>query len=221
MTRRVVAMTARLLPIRVAVIGGKKTATTHWDTLDCRTRALFRSPAGTKALCAILSLEWRVRVYKLCSIAIGAAITLCVIAVPALAEDWVELKDDLYGCSIIYPGNVFRGDVAVPGRPLKFSGPNDETYFQVMGSANAEGLSPRAIKERYFGDAVPGDVTYESAKGGFLVVSGYRGESIFYTRLQISDDGTKLCILEITYPRKDKAAFDEIVTRMSHSFSAD
>ena len=165
------------------------------------------------------SLE--VRLYKNFSVVIGAALSLAMISIPAFAAEWVQLRDDIYGCRIVYPGSVFRTDVAVPSRPLRFAGPNDETYFQVMGSANSEGLSPRAIKERYFGDAIPGEVTYERAKGGFLVVSGYRDKSIFYTRLQLSEDRTRLCILEITYPQKDKAAFDQIVTRMSHSFSAE
>lgn len=164
---------------------------------------------------------WEVHLYKTVSVVLGAALTLGMISIPGSAAEWAELRDDLYGCRIIYPGTVFRSDPAVPGRPLKFSGPNDETYFQVMGSANSEGLSPREIKERYFGDAIPGEVAYESAKAGFLVVSGYRDESIFYTRLQLSKDRARLCILEITYPQKDKAAFDRIVTRMSHSFFAE
>ena len=66
--------------------------------------------------------------------------------------------------ALIFPMTSFK-DVVTPGRPLKFSGPNDETYFQIMGSTNSEGLAPPGIRKRYFGgDAVPGEVTYESAK---------------------------------------------------------
>lgn len=155
------------------------------------------------------------------SVVFGIAFAFGVLSAPALAGEWIKFTDDTYGCRVDFPSDVFQKDVVTPGRPLKFSGPNDETYFQIMGSTNSEGLAPQGIRKRYFGgDAVPGEVTYESAKGGFLVLSGYRGDNIFYTRLQLSPDRTRLCIMEIIYPREDKVAFDQIVTRMSRSFES-
>jgi hypothetical protein len=101
----------------------------------------------------------------------------------------------------------------------RFSGPDSETYFRIMGVDNKEELSPAEIRAKYLKAQIPGDVTYERTRTRFLVLSGHRGESIFYTRVAVSGDRRTICIMEITYPRKDKRAFDSIVSRMSRSFS--
>jgi hypothetical protein len=68
---------------------------------------------------------------------------------------------------------------------------------------------------------MPGDITYNRTKSSFLVLSGYRGRDIFYTKVAVSPDRRVACILDITYPRSLKRQFDGIVTRMSRSFHVD
>ena len=157
---------------------------------------------------------------KLAAIITGIAVLLGIFHTTANAEGWVDYRDDA-GCHLSYRGDIFHAGPPVSGQPLLFSGPNDETYFRLIGLENSERLSPGAIKQKYFGDAIPGDVTYERAKGAFLVLSGYREESIFYIRVETSQDSQTICILEIIYPRSDKMDFDQMVTRMSYSFSVD
>ena len=100
----------------------------------------------------------------------------------------------------------------------RFSGPDSRTYFRVMGVKNKENLTPAGVKAKYLRANVPGDLVYERTERSFLVLSGYRTGSIFYTKVAMSANQRSVCILEITYPRKTKRAFDHIVTRMSRSF---
>lgn len=142
------------------------------------------------------------------------------LAAPALgAENWTMYRDSVHDCQLQYSTVHFTQDPWDAEEEFqRFSGPNAQTYFRVMGVRNEDNLSPAGIRGKYLEANVPGDIVYERTRADFLVLSGYRGDSIFYTKVAVSDDRRTLCILEITYPRKAKQAFDAIVTRMSRSF---
>ena len=132
--------------------------------------------------------------------------------------DWGIYKDAEHGCRLDYPRALFSSDPEVEGEPRRFSSDNESIYFRVMGAENDARWTPADIRQKYLRADMPGDVTYQHTKNEFLVLSGYRDESIFYTKVTVSDDHHIACILDITYPRSRKKEFDPIVTRMSRSF---
>ena len=148
-----------------------------------------------------------------------AASALLAAPVPAGAATWEVYRDKAEGCRIEYPARVFRPEAMDDSQNhQRFAGPNDRVYFRVMGVANEDDLSPREIRAAYLHENQPGEVVYQATRNDFLVLSGYRGDSIFYTRVAVSPDRRTLCIVEIAYPTVEKHAFDAIVTRMSRSF---
>jgi hypothetical protein len=153
----------------------------------------------------------------ICALALAGALTLSP-EVTAQDLDWGVYEDEEHGCRLDYPRALFSADPEEPGEPQQFSGRDESTYFRVMGAENSSKWTPAEIKEKYLRADMPGDITYERTKEEFLVLSGYREEAIFYTKVAISDDHHTACILDITYPRSRKREFDGIVTRMSHSF---
>jgi hypothetical protein len=135
------------------------------------------------------------------------------------SEGWTVYRDSLYGCRLEYPNSRFSQEpLDLAQNFQKFSGSNAQTFFRVMGVENKDKLDPAGVKARYLSADVPGEIVYERTKPDFLVLSGYRGDSIFYTKVAESADQRIICIFEITYPRNAKKAFDDIVTRMSRSF---
>ena len=140
--------------------------------------------------------------------------------VPAAAqsEDWAVYRDS--DCRVDYASARFTQDPLDDEETQRFSGPDSATYFRVKGVDNEEHLTPNGIKAKYLEEKVPGDIVYQRLKSDFLVLSGYRGDSIFYTKVAVSADKRTICILEITYPRKAKRDFDDVVTRMSRSLVA-
>ncbi len=138
------------------------------------------------------------------------------------AANWLRYRDQTHGCRIEYPGRLFSRDARDVEKDFqRFSGASENTYFRIQGVANEENLNSRQIRATYLKENAPGDVIYGKTKKDFLVVSGYKGRSIFYTRVAVSPDNKTLCIVEISYPRAEKRAFDPIVTRMSRSFRAE
>jgi hypothetical protein len=133
--------------------------------------------------------------------------------------DWGVYEDAEHGCRLDYPRFLFSADPEQEGEPLRFSSEDESTYFQVMGVESTANWIPSDIKQKYLRTDMP-DVTYERTKSEFFVLSGYRDDAIYYTKVTVSDDHHTACILDITYPRSRKKEFDPIVTRMSHSFEA-
>lgn len=65
-----------------------------------------------------------------------------------------------------------------------------------------------------------GDITYERAGRTWVVVSGYKGNRIFYRKAMLACGGDAWHYVEFEYPRAEKRTFDDFVTRSSTALSA-
>ena len=59
-------------------------------------------------------------------------------------------------------------------------------------------------------------VTYQQRGRNWFVVSGYRGDEIFYRRVNLACHGSRWHSIELVYPREDKRRMDATVTSISH-----
>ncbi len=80
-------------------------------------------------------------------------------------------------------------------------------------------MSPEKIRKEFVLKRDKKDLVYDRTNDQFLVLSGYRGANIFYTKIALSPDNKTICVLDIFYPSELKQTFDEEVTRMSLSFA--
>ena len=65
-----------------------------------------------------------------------------------------------------------------------------------------------------------GDITYERAGRTWIVVSGFKGNRIFYRKAMLACGGSAWHYLEFEYPAAAKRAFDAFVTRSSAALGA-
>lgn len=65
-----------------------------------------------------------------------------------------------------------------------------------------------------------GDITYEREGRTWIVVSGFKGNRIFYTKAMLACGGRAWHYVEFEYPAAEKRAFDEFVTRSSKALGA-
>ena len=63
-------------------------------------------------------------------------------------------------------------------------------------------------------------ITYERRGQAWIVVSGYKGDRIFYRKAMLACGGRSWHHLAFEYPAEQKGAFDEFVTRASYALSA-
>ena len=59
-------------------------------------------------------------------------------------------------------------------------------------------------------------VTYRQRGRSWTVVSGYRGDQIYYRRANLACGGQRWHLIELNYPAAEKRAMDATVTYISH-----
>lgn len=124
-----------------------------------------------------------------------------------------------YGTFISYPGSYFVAD-APPGNGdgRHFTASDGQAEFMVFAQYNAMGQATADLAEEAKSLGGYDRVTYEKVGAGWYVLSGYRGDRIFYRRgIDEGPDGL-VQVFEISYPAARKAEFDPVVSYMADSF---
>ena len=135
------------------------------------------------------------------------------------ADDWTTREDSHFGYSYSYPRELFA---EIDGeRPSfhYFQSPQTEAKFLAGAWDNEKGENPGDFKQWMLTHADGyEDVTYEPRGRSWFVVSGYRGDQIYYEKVIFSCSGRIVNILAIAYPEARRELFDPIVERMEDHF---
>jgi hypothetical protein len=152
-----------------------------------------------------------------------AGLLLLAGACEAAAETWKVYANARYGTIAEYPADRFR-----PGRPPDngdgqgFTA-KDGAQLSIFGSLNINNETP-ATYEQFLrsGSSDYQNVTYRASGSNWLVLSGYRDDTIFYEKYLFAKgkDIDVIHGLVVTYPRAAKAVYDPIVARMAQSLHA-
>jgi serine/threonine-protein kinase len=132
-------------------------------------------------------------------------------------EIWKTYFNDRFGTSIEYPSR-FK-----PGRPpdnndgQSFTA-GDGAQLAVWGSFNALEHDVAGLEAFLREDPKEGEkITYRAAGKNWLVLSGTRGDRLFYKRYLLSHRNEVENAFEISYPAALASAYDPIVARLSKS----
>jgi hypothetical protein len=146
---------------------------------------------------------------------------LLVFPVPkAAAETWKLYVNDRYGTAAEYPADRFH-----PGRPPDNSDgqsftADDGAALAIFAHLNVDNDKPSHYEAVLrSGSSDYSDVTYRATGHNWLVLSGYRGDSIFYEKYIFAKgkDIGVIHALVVTYRRETKAIYDPIAARIAKS----
>jgi len=132
-------------------------------------------------------------------------------------ENWATYRNPRFGTTIEYPPR-FR-----PGRPpdnndgLSFTAADGAT-LSVWGSLNIMEHDIAGL-EKFLRESLDAGerITYRAAGRNWLVLSGTRGERVFYRRHALSHRNEIANGFEISYPGSLATRYDPIVARISKS----
>ncbi len=158
--------------------------------------------------------------------ALPAAAVMAVLgaAAPALAEDgaWSTYRNARFGTTADYPAQLFvvRDVPPANGDGQGFRTEDGRATLLIYGARNAENHTPASYLAKYV-DLEGVAVSYRRVTGRFYVVSGMRGENVFYERCNFAPvpHGIIDCI-GITYPADEKEMWDPVVARLGASLRA-
>ena len=96
-------------------------------------------------------------------------------------------------------------------RTIHFTSPDGRATLTMWDLRAADASPPAAIARK------PGEqVTYQTRGQSWWVLSGYRGDNIFYRRAGFACARHRVHVIELVYPRDQKRQFDALVTAISH-----
>lgn len=147
-------------------------------------------------------------------------VALHFVPASASATEWRTYVNDRFGTVVDVPADVF---VALPpadnGDGQRWQSA-DGASLTVFAGHNAQGLGIADLIAASERDAADERVTYRARGQRWFVLSGFRGDDVFYRKLLLSPDGMVAHTLELVYPAAEKRAYDPLTTRIANSLSA-
>jgi hypothetical protein len=144
-------------------------------------------------------------------------------AVPAAAQTsgasrWQIYQNDRYGTTIDYPG-IFKAEPPPDNDDGQRFKSADGAEFAVFASYNASDLDIAGYLQDTLKNLDPGAaVTYQAHGDDWFVISGTKGDGIFYQRRLLSHGKEMTEGFVMSYPARLKQIYDPIVARMAKSF---
>ena len=131
--------------------------------------------------------------------------------------DWQTSVNGRYGMQVSYPASLFKpSDSPDGGDGRGFVAENAQ--LEVFGWRNTAGETPGRLKDRLIGTEGYENVTYSPVGNSWLVVSGYRGDKVFYEKYIFRGDTVQAFGME--YPESVRATYDPILEGVEDSFQS-
>lgn len=133
---------------------------------------------------------------------------------------WASGRDDGFGFRYAYPQATFA-PIEGESKPSfhYFVSPASDAKLLFGAWSNKEGRTPDAFKQWLIANTEGYDeVTYLPRGRTWFVLSGYRGDNIYYEKVMFSCGGHVVNVFAIAYPVSERAQYDPIVERVEDSF---
>jgi len=147
---------------------------------------------------------------------LGAA---ALAASAARADDWKRYHNPRFGFAFDYPGWFKAADASANSDGNRFEA-KDGAAILAYGSWNAQDEKPLTIEQHEAfvrGNDDYSGVTYRFADAKTLVLSGLRGDTVFYEKYLLVRDNDLILNLQITYPARLKDKYDPLIDRIAKS----
>jgi hypothetical protein len=138
----------------------------------------------------------------------------------AATPPWAKERDPGLGFSFTYPRDLFQRN-EVDGKPSfhYFVSRDSEAKLMLGAWNNESGQTPIEFKRWLLANTGGYDeMTYVPRGRTWFVISGYRGDDIYYEKVIFSCAGGVVNVLAISYPKDRRGLYDPVVEQMEDSF---
>ena len=139
---------------------------------------------------------------------------------PRAAEQWITYKNARFGYSFYYPSALFdAGQLPENGGGQTFNTKDGHAKIVVFATSNGESFTPAQYREVILKEFGGYDrLDYSPSGQTWFVLSGYRGENIYYQKVMFSCGNKVINALSITYPTAEKAVYERLVEIIEDHF---
>ena len=147
-------------------------------------------------------------------------IALAFLPSAAHSEEWIGSRDQGFGFTFLVPAHTF---VPADGedKPSLYGFKSRDGQAKLMFSAwnNKEGRTPDGFKRWLLANTEGYDeLTYRPRGRTWFVLSGYRGDNIYYEKVMFSCGGNVVNVFAMSYPQGQRDRYDQIVERIEDHF---
>lgn len=136
--------------------------------------------------------------------------------VPA-GRGWMTYVNALSGASLTYPADLFEPLPPTDGgENQRFISRDGEAELEFIVLPRAPGQTPRSLQRTLIGREGYEEVTYRPRGRSWFVLSGYRGERIFYEKYMFAGDSVQA--FAIAYPSALRHVYDPVVEAVEDNF---
>src|SRR5688572_30354305 len=151
------------------------------------------------------------------------AILMCLTAIsPCLAATvpWASERDVELGFRFSYPLDLFNRIEGDGKSSFHYFVTEDaEAKFMVGAWDNEAAQTPNEFKRWLLANTGGYDeMTYVPRGRSWFVISGYRGDDIYYEKVMFSCSGSVVSVFAIAYPKDFRGLYDPVVEQMEDSF---
>lgn len=149
-------------------------------------------------------------------LAIAVAAMVLALSSAAPAADYRPYANARFGTAAEVPAGWRAGPEPANGDGLVFRSPDGKASVTVSGSLHVWDSIGEAMK--IYEDPEQGEtITYRHREPRAIVVSGTRGDTIFYARHVLTCRDQIWNSVQIEYPAAQKAAYDAMVSHIARS----
>jgi hypothetical protein len=165
----------------------------------------------------------RALIRQLC-IRLALVSALALVAGPASADQflpgsdgWQTYINDRFGVSFDFPAEIFVPQPAPEngdGRSFR----SESATLQIVAFHNIDDQSLAEFRRELLAGDGYEDVTYSPSGETWFVLSGFRGDNIFYEKYLFNDN--VVSVFGIEFPTAEKPYYAPIIERIEDSFEA-
>jgi hypothetical protein len=135
--------------------------------------------------------------------------------------DWSTQKDEQFGFTYSYPAELFVRTEGERHSFYYFRSQQTDAKFLVGAWNNERASTPEEFKNWMLTHAEGyEDITYQPHGQSWFVLSGHRGDEIYYEKTIFACGGRVVNVFAIAYPELERQRFDPVVERMEDNFKS-
>lgn len=136
--------------------------------------------------------------------------------VPA-GQGWTTYVNARSGASLSYPTDLFEPlPPTEGGENRRFVSRDGEAELEFIVLPRAPGQTPRSLQQSLVDQPGYGEVTYSPRGRSWFVLSGYRGDRIFYDKYMFTGDSVQA--FAMAYPSSHRHIYDPVLEEIEDSF---